>query len=78
MSNVDLSDYLETLIHAKSKASNNRKLPIAEAALGELNIYHCLRRILKGNATFQDKGTLRAVNNVLEALGLAVPEGPLR
>jgi len=78
MNKVDLNDYLETMIHLKSKAIADRKLTSAEAALGELNIYHCLRRILKGKATLQDMGTLHAVNNLLQMLGLLAPNETLR
>tara|TARA_Y100000589_G_C27189377_1_gene644084 strand:+ start:1428 stop:1670 length:243 start_codon:yes stop_codon:yes gene_type:complete len=43
-------------------------------ALGELNFYMALRRVLKGKSDIQDLGLMDAVNDVMQELGV-VPDG---
>jgi hypothetical protein len=77
MNKVDLNDYLDTMIHIKSKAIAERRMLDGSAALGELTMYYCLRRILKNKATQQDMGVLHAVNNLLRVAGLLGPHQTL-
>ncbi|MFK7906210.1 MAG: hypothetical protein AB8B69_13845 [Chitinophagales bacterium] len=39
-------------------------------ALGELNFYIALRRVMKGEGTTQDKGMIDAINDTLQEVGL--------
>lgn len=41
-----------------------------ELALGELNFYAALRRVVNGQGTMQDLGLMDAINDVLRAQGL--------
>ncbi|MBK5549954.1 MULTISPECIES: hypothetical protein [unclassified Pseudomonas] len=77
MNKVDLTDYLETMIHVKSKAIVERRMLDGSAALGELTIYYCLRRILNNKATLQDIGVLHAVNHLMQVVGLLDPKETL-
>ncbi|MEO6675843.1 MAG: hypothetical protein ABIO21_00585 [Pseudomonas sp.] len=70
MNKVDLNDYLETMIHVKSKTIVERRMLDGSAALGELTVYYCLRRILNNKATLQDIGVLHAISNLLQVTGL--------
>ncbi|RON53211.1 hypothetical protein [Pseudomonas frederiksbergensis] len=77
MNKVELNDYLETMIHVKSKVIVERRMLDGSAALGELTMYYCLRRILKGKATLQDMGVLHAVSNMLQVAGVLGPNETL-
>lgn len=77
MNKVDLNDCLETMIHVKSKTIVERRMLDGSAALGELTMYYCLRRILNNKATLQDLGVLHAVNNLMQVAGFLGPNETL-
>ncbi len=65
---------LETFIEAKINHYAQMIIDFTEKgddlALGELNFYIALRRVLNGTATTQDKGMVDAINDTLQELGV--------
>jgi hypothetical protein len=57
-----LNHYAETIV------TGNQKMD--EHALGELYFYMALRRVIDGKATFEDIGTMDAINDTLQKLGV--------
>lgn len=62
MIEAKLNQYAQKIVSGGAKAD--------ELALGEITFYITLRRVLAGNATPQDLGTMDAINDTLQALGL--------
>jgi|694.fasta_scaffold78756_2 hypothetical protein len=58
-----INDYAQRIIDASDKGD--------DSALGELNFYMALRRVLKGEERrIQDYGLMDAVNDTLKTLGI--------
>lgn len=77
MKKAELEKYLEDKINDSAKVILNENMVHDGAALGEMQLYFCLRRIFNKKATFEDVGTLRAVNNLLRVVGLLSPKETL-
>ncbi|WP_019580932.1 hypothetical protein [Pseudomonas mandelii] len=78
MRRADLSEYLEIKINEKAKIIIDKNAVHDGAALGEMKIYFCLRRILDKKATLEDVGVFHAVNNLLQVLGILSSKETLR
>lgn len=57
-----INHYAKMIINFSEKGDN--------LALGELNFYIALRRVLDGSASVQDKGMMDAINDTLQELGI--------
>lgn len=57
-----INHYAQMIVEHKDKAD--------DLALGELNFYVTLRRVMTGNGSTQDKGMMDAVQDVLKHQGL--------
>ncbi|WP_150780457.1 hypothetical protein [Pseudomonas fluorescens] len=77
MKKEQLSEYLEGKINEKARVIINEDAVHDGAAMGEMEIYFCLRRILNKKATLEDVGALHAVNNLLQVLGILAPKETL-
>ncbi|RVD77227.1 hypothetical protein [Pseudomonas koreensis] len=78
MNRAELEDYLEVKINEKAKVILDENMVHDGAALGEMQLYFCMRRILNKRATLEDVGVLRAMNNLMQVLGLLSPKETLR
>lgn len=78
MNRAELEDYLEVKINEKAKVILDEDMIHDGAALGEMQLYFCMRRILNKRATLEDVGVLRAMNNLMQVLGLLSPKETLR
>ncbi|WP_445179499.1 hypothetical protein [Pseudomonas sp. McL0111] len=78
MTRAELKDYLENKINEKAQIILNEDMVHDGAALGEMQIYFCFRRILNKKATLEDIGVLHAMNNVLQTLGVLSSKETLR
>ncbi|CAI8868873.1 hypothetical protein [Pseudomonas serboccidentalis] len=78
MNRAELEDYLEVKINEKAKVILDEDMIHDGAALGEMQLYFCMRRILSKRATLEDVGVLRAMNNLMQVLGLLSPKETLR
>lgn len=78
MNRAELENYLEVKINEKAKIILDEDMVHDGAALGEMQLYFCMRRILNKKATLEDVGVLRAMNNLMQVLGLLSPKETLR
>ncbi|MBC3209621.1 hypothetical protein HU755_22695 [Pseudomonas sp. SWRI111] len=70
MKKAELEQYLEEKINDNARIILKEDMVHDGAALGEMQLYFCLRRIFNKKATLEDIGVLRAVNNLLRVIGL--------
>ncbi|MBS4079757.1 hypothetical protein [Pseudomonas rustica] len=78
MKKAELEEYLEGKINDKARLILDEDMVHDGAALGEMQFYFCMRRILNKKANLEDVGTLRAMNNLMRMLGLLSPKETLR
>ncbi|MBK5510717.1 hypothetical protein [Pseudomonas sp. TH15] len=78
MNRAELEGYLEVKINEKAKIIIDEDMVHDGTALGEMQLYFCIRRILNKKATLEDVGVLRAMNNLMQILGLLSPKETLR
>ncbi|MFJ4251531.1 hypothetical protein SAMN04488483_2677 [Pseudomonas helmanticensis] len=78
MTRAELMEFLEIKINEKAQIILDEDMVHDGAALGEMQIYFCFRRILNKKATLEDVGALHAVNKVLQALGVLAAKETLR
>ncbi len=67
---MDLEKFVEDKINNYAQMIIDGKPRADELALGELQFYMALRRMLTNRATSQDVGMLDAINDVLQEKGL--------
>ena len=64
-----MSDFIESKLNHYADAIITGHAKIDEHALGEMNFYMALRRILTKTYTYEDIGLMDAINDTLQELG---------
>jgi hypothetical protein len=77
MTKSELKQFLQVNIDRKANIILDERVRYDDAAIGELKIYACMRRILNKNATLEDIGVLHAVDKLLHATGVLGPKETL-
>jgi len=70
---MPLTDFIEDKLNQYAAAIIRGGNKIDEHALGQLTFFMALRRVKEGKAIPQDLGTMDAVNDTLQELGLIEP-----
>ena len=68
---MDLKKYTSDNLHQYAKKiSDETSQKIDEHSLGKVKFFMSLRRILDGNANYEDIGLMDAINDTLQELGI--------
>ena len=67
---MELNDFIEDKLNFYAEAVIKGHAKIDEHALGEMNFYMALRRILNKTYNYQDIGMMDAINDTLQELGI--------
>lgn len=78
MKRAEMQNYLEERINDNAKIILNEDMVHDGAALGEMDMLFCWRRIMNNKGSLEDFGKLRAVDNLLQFIGVLAPREKLR
>jgi hypothetical protein len=67
---MELIQFIEEKLNFYAEAVIKGHAKIDEHALGEMNFYMTLRRILNKSYSYQDIGMMDAINDTLQELGI--------
>ena len=68
---MDIKKYTDENLHKYAqRIADETSQKVDEHSLGKVQFYMALRRILDGNANYQDIGLIDAINDTLQDLGI--------